>query len=185
MCYYGTNNDPLSYATQQVTEAFGKGYLVIGESTSAHLSYLCLAIDSDNYLSEEVYLVSKKQGFTYIASSITALGGTPETIKEVYEAEERLDVVLPTYYKSRLIVGNLTKKYHYTFFNSAAQLYNEDYGKTNDAKSVIIGEDGTGDAVGFLLQEDSDYELSPTAVEFYHETATLYPTNHIKFFLEK
>lgn len=89
---------------------------------------------------------------------------------EFSSIEKKLEVIFPKEFKAYYLQNKNTGGYK---FLELSRFYPEDdYSARNPEtyKSVIVAENGLGDALGLILEKESDFQLKPVFYEFRHET---------------
>ncbi len=99
---------------------------------------------------------------------------------QLIEMETRLDVILPEEYRKYLLtdlkpeLGRKFREYDFLPISRIERVGKEWYKNIPQTyKGILIAENGLGDYLGFLLDENSDIKLSNTIYKFEHEIGEL------------
>lgn len=93
-----------------------------------------------------------------------------EFSKDNYKViEQKLNVIIPQTVKQAIIA--LADDEEYELLTLDAFFIENEYAndQPQSVNAMIVAENGVGDSLGFILEEDCDYTLSPIVNEFLHE----------------
>ena len=133
--------------------------------------------------SGEVFVYSlTQQKQVSIEANFDELCGDPAVLMQLVKEENSIGSILPADFKRRMAKGQFKGKTleNHRFYATPGEFYlHELYSwvdrSPNATKAIAIAGTDYGDYLGFILEEDEDFVLSPKLVEFMHETAEVNP----------
>ena len=149
---------------------------------------LNIKIEQDSYLklSERIfnlatqiipvtYKSSSKDSFFYVKKERLSKSNinVPEHLHKndlFTETEKALKVIFPEKFKKQYIKGTTREKYTFLPVLSFYKQHEYSDRQPETYGAIIFAENGSGDSLGLILEEKSDFALHSQIYEFLHET---------------